>query len=191
MRAMPASESNAVTALLREWRAGDDSAFDRLVPLVYDELYRLASRFLRSERPDHTFRPTDLVSEAYLRLCGSQPPELNDRVHFFGVAARTMRQILVDHARKRVAEKRGGNDRPIELDERVASPARPDHLLALDAALDALAKFDERKARTVELVYFAGLAQAEIAELLGVHVNTVARDLRLAEAWIQKQLTSP
>jgi len=181
-------EARTVTALLRDWRDGDPAAADELLPLIYAELHRLAARHLRGERPGHTLRPTDLVSEAYLRLSGGAQPEWNDRVHFFAIAARTMRQILVDHARRRRADKRGGGERPITLDEAVADAGRPGDLLALDEALVELARFDERKARVIELHYFGGLTQDEVAEVLGVHVNTVARDLRLAEAWIHRHL---
>jgi len=180
--------ADGVTELLRSWRAGDPVAFDQLMPIVYDELHRLASTYLRGERAGHTFRPTDLVSEAYLRLAGASPPELNDRVHFFAVAARNMRQILVDHARKRCAGKRGGGERAISLDDDLAAPGRPAEIVALDDALEALAKFDERKARAVELHYFGGLSHAEIAQVLDLHVNTVARDLRVAEAWIHRHV---
>jgi RNA polymerase sigma factor (TIGR02999 family) len=178
----------SVTVLLRNWRSGDPVAFDELMPIVYDELHRLATNYLRGERAGHTFRPTDLVSEAYMRLAGANPPDLNDRVHFFAVAARNMRQILVDHARKRCAGKRGGGERAISLDDNLAAAGRPDELVALDDALEALAKFDERKARAVELHYFGGLSQDEIAKVLDVHVNTIARDLRVAEAWIHRHV---
>jgi RNA polymerase sigma factor (TIGR02999 family) len=183
-----AAVDRTVTALLRDWREGDRDAVDVLMPRIYDELHGLAVRHLRRERDGHTFRPTDLVSEAYLRLSTGEQPEWADRIHFFAIAARTMRQILVDHARKRHAAKRDGGARPITLDERVVDPGRPDELLALDAALVELAAFDERKARAIELSYFGGLTQDEISELLEVHVNTVARDLKLAEAWLHQQL---
>jgi RNA polymerase sigma factor (TIGR02999 family) len=182
-----AVQAKSVTVLLRSWREGDRAALDELMPIVFDELRALAMVYLRGERAGHTFKPTDLVSEAYLRLAGAAPPEWNDRVHFFAVAARNMRQILVDHARRRSADKRGGGERGLTFDDVIASD-RPTELVALDDALEALAKFDERKARTVELHYFGGLSQAEIAEVLDVHVNTVARDLRLAEAWLHRQL---
>ncbi len=180
--------SRTLTHLLRDWRDGDRAALDELVPLVYAELYKIASRHLRGERSNHTFRPTDLVAEAYVKLAEGQPPEWNDRVHFFAVAARSMRQILVDHARKRDAEKRGSGKQAVTFDEGLVGTDRPAELLALDAGLEALAKFDERKARVVELHYFGGLTQDEVATVLGVHVNTVARDLRLAEAWIHAHL---
>ncbi len=181
-------ETKSVTILLRSWREGDRAALDELMPIVYDELRQLAMTYLRGERVGHTFRPTDLVSEAYLRLAGAAPPEWNDRVHFFAVAARNMRQILVDHARRRSAGKRGGGERPFSLEDDVVAAGRPDELVALDDALGELAQFDERKARTVELHYFGGLSQAEVAQVLEVHINTVARDLRVAEAWLHRRL---
>lgn len=177
-----------VTGLLRAWREGDKAALDQLIPIVYAELHKLAAIYLRGERPGHTFRPTDLVSEAYLRLSGSATPAWNDRVHFFAVAARTMRQILVDHARKRIAGKRGGGEAPVTFDEALVAGDRPADLVALDDALEALAGFDDRKARVIELHYFGGLTQDEVAQVLDVHVNTIARDLRLAEAWIHTHL---
>jgi RNA polymerase sigma factor (TIGR02999 family) len=179
---------DTVTSLLRNWREGDQAAFDELVPLVYSELRKLAARQLRGERASHTFRPTELVAELYLKLAGSQPAEWNDRVHFFAVAARSMRQVLVDHARRRDADKRGGGERPVELPTGLPGGERATDLVELDRALDALAQHDERKARVVELHYFGGLEQPEIAKLLGVHVNTVARDLRFAESWLFAQL---
>jgi RNA polymerase sigma factor (TIGR02999 family) len=179
-------EPRTVTVLLRSWRDGNRAALDELAPIIYMELRRLASRSLRGERPNHTLRPTDLVGEAYLRLIAGAQPEWTDRVHFFAVAARYMRQILVDHARRRLANKRGGGARPVELEDSMIAIERPNELVALDEALIALAALDERKARVLELHYFTGLSQAEIAEVVGVHVNTVARDLRLAEAWIHR-----
>jgi RNA polymerase sigma-70 factor (ECF subfamily) len=182
------AEGRTVTVLLRAWRDGDSAALDELMPIVYDQLRRLAARHLHGERREHTFRPTDLVSEAYLRLSDGAPPAWNDRVHFFAVAARNMRQILVDHARKRAAGKRGDGAQPITFDEQLIAGDRPAELVALDEGLVALAGFDDRKARAVELHYFGGLAQAEIAEVLEVHVNTVMRDLRFAEAWLHRYL---
>jgi len=182
--------ARTVTLLLRDWRNGDRSALEKLTPLVYDELRKLAAHHLRGERSGHTFRPTDLVSEAFTRLLGEAQPQWNDRGHFFAIAARAMRQILVDHARKRSASKRGSGIAPVALDETVASSGRSEDLVALDLALDALARFDERKARIVELSYFGGLTQNEIAQALELHVNTIARDLRLAEAWIHRQLSA-
>jgi len=183
-----ANGARTVTLLLRDWRGGDRAALDELLPIIYAELHKLAAGYLRGERVGHTFRPTDLVSEAYLRLADGAKPEWNDRVHFFAIAARTMRQILVDHARKRNAAKRGDGDRPVTFDEGTIAAAPPERMIALDDALVALEAFDERKARAIELHYFVGLTHDEIAEALGVHVNTVGRDLRLGEAWIQRHI---
>jgi RNA polymerase sigma-70 factor (ECF subfamily) len=179
--------ARTVTLLLRDWCAGDESALDALMPLVYAELHKLAASYLRKERPGHTLRPTELVGEAYLRLAANEAAALNDRVHFFGIAARVMRQILVDHARKHNAGKRGAGEAPVTFDDQLAHHSGD--LVALDDALEALAKFDERKARAVELHYFGGLTHVEIAEVLGVHANTVNRDLQLALAWIRRELT--
>jgi RNA polymerase sigma-70 factor, ECF subfamily len=178
----------SVTVLLQAWRDGDPAALDRAMPLVYQELHRLASNFMRGERAGHTFSTTDLVQEAYLRFSRGEQPELQDRVHFFAIAARHMRRILIDHARRRDADKRGGRDRPLTLDESVVATARPEELCALDDALDALEAFDLRKAQAVELRYFGGMSLAEIASALDVHENTVARDLRLGEAWLNREL---
>ncbi len=181
--------SSTITGLLRSWREGDQKALDALLPLVYQEMRSIAARHLRGEREGHTLRPTDLISEAYLRLAEAEhPPDALDRVHFLAICARTMRQILVDHARARAAGKRGGGERAITLDDEIVPNERPQALLALDDALRALAQFDERKSRAVELHYFGGLKQAEIAKVLDVHVNTVARDLRLAEAWVNRHM---
>jgi RNA polymerase sigma factor (TIGR02999 family) len=179
-----------VTLLLRQWRSGDRHALDELAPLIYDELRRRAAAYMRRERPGHTLSPADLVAEAFLRLAEGQQPEWADRAHFFAVAARHMRQLLVDHARRRAADRRGGGQRPVTFDEAsVPSDERPEALIALDEALVALGQVDGRKARVVELSYFGGMAQDEIAAVVGVHVNTVARDLRLAEAWLHRHLT--
>jgi RNA polymerase sigma factor (TIGR02999 family) len=178
-----------VTVLLRAWAQGDQEAFDRLGPVIYDELRHLAGAYMRRERAGHTLTPTALVSEAFLRLAGGEHPAYDDRVHFFAVAARHMRRILVDHARRRPAGKRGGRDRPVTFDEELVAGGRPDELVALDDALEALAAVDERKARAVELHYFAGMGHKEIAAALSVHENTVARDLRLAEAWLHRHMT--
>jgi RNA polymerase sigma factor (TIGR02999 family) len=177
-----------LTDLLRAWRQGDRAAFDEIAPLIYDELRRLAAFHLRGERPDHTFSPSDLISEAYLRLAGGAQLEFQDRAHFFAIASRSMRQILVDHARKRAADKRGAGERPAEFDETGVAVDRPGELVALDDALEELARFDERKARITELHYFGGLTQDEISAVCGVHVNTVARDLRFSEAWLRSWL---
>jgi len=178
----------AVTKLLQAWAEGDRSALDRLTRVVYDELRRLAAAYLRRERPDHTLSPTALVSEAFLRLSGGEHPAYEHRVQFFAVAARHMRRILVDHARRRTAEKRGGLDRPVTFDEGLIAGERPEELVALDDALLALAAVDERKARAVELHYFGGMSQKEVATALGLHENTVANDLRFARAWLHQHM---
>jgi RNA polymerase sigma factor (TIGR02999 family) len=182
--------AKTVTVLLREWHGGDSEALDQLMPLVYSELHRLAARYMRGERAWHTFRPTDLVSEAYLRLADPSQAQAgwNDRLHFFAIASRTMRQVLVDHARKRDAVKRGDGARPVTFDEAKIVSEAPEDMLALEEALAALEKLDDRKARAIELHYFGGMKHDEIAEVLGVHVNTVARDLRFSEAWILRHL---
>lgn len=159
------------------------------MPIVHQELRRLAAGYMRRERGGHTLQPTALVAEAYLRLVGEDHPEWSDRVHFFAAAARHMRQILVDHARRRRARKRGGGERAVTLDEGLLPAQSSDDLVALDDALEALARFDERKARAVELHYFGGLTHEEAGAVLGVHPNTVARELRLARAWLHTQVT--
>ena len=177
-----------MTVLLRDWRNGDRAALDELVSVIYGELRSLAASQIRRERLDITWRPTELVGEAFARLVQSQLPELEDRVHFFGIAARVMRQILVDHARKHKAEKRGGGAKAVPLDDVDVGDDRSQDVVLLDEALQEFAKLDERKARVIELHYFAGLKQAEIATVLAVHVNTVARDLRFGEAWLRRYL---
>lgn len=180
--------SGNLTELLRAWRQGNRAALDEIAPLIYDELRRLASFHLRGERPGHTFSPTDLISEAYLKLVGGAALEFQSRAHFFAIASRSMRQILVDHARGRCAEKRGAGARPTAFDERLVATDRPWELVALDDALEDLAKFDERKARVTELYYFGGLTHEEIAAVCDLHANTVSRDLRLSQAWLRARL---
>lgn len=181
-------ESKPVTQLLHAWREGDREALDRLIPLVHDELHRLAAGYMRGERPDHTLQTTALVNEAYLRLVGADV-DWRDRAHFFAVAATTMRRILVDHARARGRGKRAGVK--ISLDEAVLlTPDTSDEMLALDEAMTRLAERDERAARTVELHYFGGLTYDEIAEVVGVSAATVHRDLRLARAWLYREISS-
>jgi len=176
------------TALLREWRGGDSQALDRLLPRVYAELRALAAGYLAGERPGHTLQATALVHEAYLRLAGSENP-WQDRAHFFAVAAGTMRRILVDHARARSAAKRGGGEAAVTLDEALMVSEGPrEDLLLLDSALEKLAAFDPRKSRVVELRYFGGLNAQEIGEVLGIGTATVQRDLRMARAWLHREL---
>jgi len=177
-----------VTALLREWRAGDAAALDRLMPLVYDELRAQARRLLRAERGPVTLQATGVVHEAYLRLVGGQPAAWEDRAHFFGVASRLMRQVLVDHARARLALKRGGGATLVELAEVPAPEAPRVDVLALHAALDRLAALDAAQERIVELRYFGGLTVEETALVLSVSPATVKRDWASARAWLLREL---
>jgi RNA polymerase sigma-70 factor (ECF subfamily) len=186
-RAMPATHE--VTLLLAEWAKGNQNALDELTPLVYRELRQLAASYLRKERQGHTLQPTALVHEAYLRLVDQKNPNWENRSHFFGVAARLMRQILVDHARRKQAGKRGGLK--VSLDEAVSfQPERSRDLVALDSGLNALEKLDPRKCKAVELRYFGGLSMDEIAQTLDVSAVTVRRDLRMAEAWLHQEMQS-
>ena len=184
---MPAGEE--VTRLLIEWKQGNQAAVDLLAPLVYDEMRRLAQRYLRDERAAATLQPTALVHEAYLRLVAQRLPDWESRSHFFGVAAHLMRQILVDHARRHKSAKRGSGAAKASLDEALNfAPESSSEILALNDALDALAKVDERKCRVVELRFFGGLSVDETAEAMGISVATVGREQRLAEAWLHREL---
>lgn len=181
------SETHQVTRLLAEWTKGNQHALDDLAPLVYRELRQLAANYLRKERQGHTLQPTALVHEAYLRLVDQNKPAWQSRSHFFGVAARLMRQILVDHARRKKAGKRRGLT--VSLEEAVSfAPGRGRDLVALDSGLHALEIIDARKCKAVELRYFGGLSMEEIAQTLGVSTITVRRDLRMAEAWLYKRM---
>lgn len=183
----PAGE---VTRLLRAWQDGRNQAFDDLLPLVYNELRRIARSSMRGEREDHTLQTTALVHEAYMRLVGSDVAWQSSG-HFMRVAARAMRRILVDHARSRSRQKRGQGEAPVSLDtleEILPSGSRPDDVLELDQALDRLSALEERKAQAVELHYFGGLSYEEVAQALEVSPATVHRDLRMARAWLYKEL---
>jgi RNA polymerase sigma factor (TIGR02999 family) len=181
--------SNGVTQLLALWGRGDAVARDALIPLVYDELHRLAKHFLSRQRPGHTLQSTALVHEAYLRLVGPSPVHFADRAHFFAVAARVMRHILVDHARARGAERRGGNNLTLVLDEAVAAPAeREVNVVALDDALNRLAALDSRQATIVEMRFFGGLSIEETAAALELSPSTVKRDWIVAKTWIRQCL---
>jgi RNA polymerase sigma factor (TIGR02999 family) len=175
--------------LLTAWSQGDEAALDELIPLVYQDLHQRARNYLRRERPDHTLQPTALIHEAYLRLLRESPPEWNGRAHFLAVASRVMRQILVDHARRHRAGKRGSGVSDVSLDEALA-PARSESadLVALDDALSKLAAFDERKCRIVEMRYFGGCTVEETAQALGVAGITVMREMRVAEAWLRRAM---
>ena len=181
------STTHDVTRLLARWAKGNKEALDDLAPLVYQELHRLAASQLRKERKSHTLQPTALVHEAYLRLVDQKNPNWQNRSHFFGVASRLMRQILVDHARQRQAGKRAA--RTVSLEEAVSfHQERSRDLLALDSGLSALERFDPRKCKAVELRYFGGLSLDEIAQALDVSAVTVRRDLRMAEAWLNRKM---
>lgn len=179
-----------VTTLLQAWQGGDAGALERLLPLLYGQLHAIARRQLLGERPDHTLQPTALVHEAYLRLVGLDAP-FEHRVHFLAVAARTMRRVLVDHARARLRVKRGSGAVQVTLQEGMAAAAPEPiaDLVALDDALTRLSVLDERKAKVVELHYFGGLTHIEVAAALDVSPGTVDRDLRTARAWLSRELT--
>lgn len=178
-----------VTQLLIAYRDGDREAFDRLVPMVYDDLRRIARRQLRRGRPGHTLDTTGLVHEAYLKLVDPAKVDWQDRGHFLAVSARAMRQVIIGYARKRSAEKRGGGERPVTLDEaHIAIDEQADKLLALDRALERLGKRDERLARVVECRFFAGLSEEETAQAVGVSLRTAQRDWMRARAWLKEEL---
>ena len=184
-----------LTELLTEWREGDRTALDRLTPLVYDEIRRIAHRYVQRERDGHTLQTTALVNEAYLRLAGNQQINWQNRAHFFAVTAQVMRHILIDYARRRNYVKHGGEAQRVSFSEALASEEsvpmskpRAVELLALDEALNELAKFDPRKSRVVELRYFGGLSLDETAEVLEVSLMTVRRDWRAAKAWLFRRM---
>jgi RNA polymerase sigma-70 factor (ECF subfamily) len=178
-----------VTELLLEWQQGDKCALDKLTPLVYDELRRIAHRYVQRECDGHTLQTTALVNEAYVRLVGGQRIEWQNRAHFFAVTAQVMRHILIDHARRRQYAKHGGEAQRVSFDDAsVMSPERAAELVALDEALDQLARLDARKGRVVELRYFGGLSLEETADVLDVSVMTVRRDWRAAKAWLYRAL---
>ncbi len=178
-----------VTGLLLEWQEGDETALDKLTPLVYDELRRIAHRYMRQERDGHTLQTTALVNEAYVRLAGGQRIEWQNRAHFYGVVAQVMRHVLIDHARRRRYAKRGGDAEQVSLEDVAGmSDVRAAELVALDEALNELARLDPRKARVVELRYFGGLSLEETADVLEVSVMTVRRDWRAAKAWLYTQV---
>lgn len=186
----PAS-SERVNKLLLNWGQGDQAAREALIPLVYDELRRLARRYLRRERPDHTLQSAALVNEAYLRLIRQDQPQWQNRAHFFGVAAQLMRHILVDHARNRAAAKRGAGAPRLTLDPEIALPQQRDvDLVALDDALNQLAAMDQQQSRVVELRFFGGLSIEETSVVLGVSPATVKREWATARAWLQREMRS-
>jgi RNA polymerase sigma factor (TIGR02999 family) len=186
---MNSEASPSVSHLLQAWTRGEEHALERLMPLVYEELRRRARNYLAGERPGITLQPTALVNEAYLRLVEGAEIEWQHRAHFFAVAAQIMRRILVDAARARCSEKRGGDVRKTAFDERMlAAPVGDRELLALDDALDELGRLDERKAKVVELRFLAGLSLRETAEVLKVSEDTVGRDWNFARSWLVRQM---
>lgn len=189
---MSESERQDITGALREWSGGDSEALDRLLPLVYSELHRQAAAYLRRERIDHTLQATALINEAYLKLVDQKTVEFEDRMHFFAISARLMRQILVDHARTKSREKRGGQDAVhVDIDDAidVAVDAPSVDLIALDDALRRLALLDKQQEQVVELRYFSGLSLEETADALNISRATAARDWNVARAWLKRELT--
>lgn len=185
------SSQGEITRLLAEWSRGNHAALDQLVPLVYDELRRLASLYMRGERPDHLLQTTALVNEAYLRLIERQRVDCQTRTQFFAVAAQVMRRVLVDYARTRDRAKRGDGIAPVALDDvAVLSDVRIEELIAINSALDNLSALDARKGRIFELRYFGGMSVEEVAGALSVSPVTVARDWRMAKVWLQREIDS-
>jgi len=185
----PSPPAHQVTQLLVRWREGDRRALDELMPLVYEELRRLAAHYMRGERPGHTLQTSALVNEAYLRLAAHEEIQWQDRAHFFAVAAQAMRRILVDHARRRGNLKRGGGAPRVALDEAlIVSAERMAEVVALDDALARLAEIAPRKSQLVELRFFGGLSIEEAAEVLGVSPGTVMRDWTFVKAWLRREI---
>jgi RNA polymerase sigma-70 factor, ECF subfamily len=187
---MVRSSQHQVTQLLHAWSRGDRTALDGLIPLVYDELHRLAHRYMKREHAGHILQTTALVNEAYIQLIEADTVKWQDRAHFFAIAARLMRQILVHSARSRNAQKREGKIRHVSLDESAVFASRPDaDLVELDDALEALAKIDARKAKVVELRFFGGMTLEEAAEVLKVSADTVWHDWDLAKTWLYREMS--
>lgn len=179
-----------VTQILHDWSSGDTTAPERLMPLVYDELRRLARTFLSRERDSHTLQPTALVNEAYLRLVDQTRVNWQNRAHFYGIASRLMRRVLIDHARAHATEKRGGSAIRLSLDDmQVPVEERAASFVALDEAMKRLEQMDERKCKVVEMRFFGGLSDEEIAEVLGITTRTVLRDWKTARLWLYRELS--
>lgn len=186
---MAQPETHEVTRLLQAWGQGDDAALQQIIPIVYRELRKIAHRYMAGERQGHTLQTTALVNEAYLKLVDSRQVNWQNRAHFFAISAQSMRRILVDFARSRGYQKRGGGAQPVSLDEAcIAVQERGRNVLALDDALKALAEVDPRKSKVVELRFFGGLSLEETAEVLKVSPDTVLRDWRMAKAWLGREL---
>lgn len=190
MKKDPPRQEHEITQLLAEWSDGNQAALDDLYPLVYDELHRLARRYMSRERKDHTLQTTALINEAYVRMVDQRNVRWANRSHFFAISAQIMRRILIDHARRQAYAKRGGGARQVSLDE-TATVVEGDlsEFLRLDEALTSLAELDPRRSQVVELKYFGGLNNDEIAEVLKISKNTVIRDWNMARAWLYRQLT--
>jgi RNA polymerase sigma factor (TIGR02999 family) len=187
---MSAELTDEITRLLKAWTAGDERALEKLTPMVYDQLHRVAQRCMAGERPGHTLQTTALVNEVYLRLVDCRKVNWQDRAHFFAVSAQLMRRILIDFARSRGYQKRGGGLAHVSLDEAATVCSEPDpNLVELDDALKSLAEIDARKSKVVELKFFGGLSTDETAEVLRVSAETVARDWRLAKVWLLRELS--
>ncbi len=184
-------KSHKITQMLREWHGGNQAVFDELLPLIYGELHKQAARYLRRERNDHTLQPTALINEAYLKLIDQREVNWANRAHFFGIAAQAMRRILVDHARTKHRDKRGGDNEELPLEEAltVAVDEKDIDLIALDEVLTRLEKKDKQQARIVELRYFSGLSLEETAEVLNISRTTITRDWAMAKAWLHRELT--
>jgi RNA polymerase sigma factor (TIGR02999 family) len=187
---VPLSTVHQVTSLLQAWGHGDEDALARLTPLVHGELRKIAQKYMAQERPDHTLQPTALINEAYVRLVHMRQPSWQNRAHFFALSAQIMRRILVDFARARLDQKRGGGAQAVPLDNALLMSIPGRDLVALDDALSALATIDARKSRVVEMRFFGGLSVEETAEVLQVSESTVTREWRLARAWLYRRLGS-
>ena len=188
---MADSDNNEVTKLLESWSSGKQEALDELMPLVYQELRRMAKKYMNSQPSKHTLQTTALIHEAYLKLADNRGKNWQNRAHFFAVAAQAMRHILVDHARLHKAEKRGGDTQIVSLEEAaIISDERAAEIVALDEAIENLSKVEERKSRVVELRYFGGLSVEETAEVLKISPETVMRDWRFAKTWLLRELST-
>ena len=189
MKKDPPREQHEITQLLEEWSSGNQTALDRLYPLVYDELRRLARQYMRREKQGHTLQTTALINEAYVRLVDQKDVHWANRSHFFAISARIMRRILIDHARRKLYAKRGGGAQRVSLDDNATFADSASELILLDEALRSLADMDPRRSQVVELRYFGGLNNVEIAGVLQISENTVTRDWNMARAWLYQQLS--
>ncbi len=189
MKQGPSPQQHVITELLEEWSSGNQTALNKLYPLVYDELRRLARRYMRRERQGHTLQTTALINEAYVRLVDQKDVHWANRAHFFAISAQIMRRILIDHARRNLYAKRGGGAQRVSFDETATLADRASELILLDEALRSLAELDPRRSQVVELRYFGGLNNEEIAGVLQISENTVTRDWNMARAWLYQQLS--